>query len=132
MSPSTIGEELYTCRHSNSFYKLQRIVAYMLRLCYKGYRATTTTLCTKELDRSRNLRTIQQAEFPAALKMLQRYNTVNRKSSISSLCPVLGSDGLMRVGGRLEQAPFSYNAKHQILLPYNDPIHSKNAIARTA
>ncbi|KAM8702202.1 hypothetical protein ACLKA7_001894 [Drosophila subpalustris] len=87
ISPSTIGEELYTCRHSNSFYKLQRIVAYMLRFCYKGYRATTTTLCTKELDRSRNLilRTIQQAEFPADLKMLQRYNTVDRKSSISSL-----------------------------------------------
>ncbi|KAL7725055.1 hypothetical protein ACLKA6_000936 [Drosophila palustris] len=30
-SISSIGEELYTCRHSNSFYKLQRIVAYMLR-----------------------------------------------------------------------------------------------------
>ncbi|KAL7726122.1 hypothetical protein ACLKA6_002592 [Drosophila palustris] len=91
-------EELFTCRHSNSFYKLQRIVAYMLRFCYKGYRATTTTLCTKELDRSRNLilRTIQQAEFPADLKMLQRYNTVDRKSTISSLSPVLGSDGLMR------------------------------------
>ncbi|KAM8701986.1 hypothetical protein ACLKA7_004880 [Drosophila subpalustris] len=118
------GEELYTCRHSNSFYKLQRIVAYMLRFCYKGYRATTTTVCTKELDRSRNLilRTIQQAEFPADLKMLQRYNTVDRKSSISSLSPVLGSDGLMRVGGRLEQAPLPYNAKHQILLPYNDPM----------
>ncbi|KAM8718867.1 hypothetical protein ACLKA7_001559 [Drosophila subpalustris] len=77
--------------HSNSFYKLQRIVAYMLRFCYKGYRATTTTLCTKELDRSRNLilRTIQQAEFPADLpadlKMLQSYNTVDRKSPISSL-----------------------------------------------
>ncbi|KAL7723807.1 hypothetical protein ACLKA6_001537 [Drosophila palustris] len=79
---------------------------------------------TKELDRSRNLilRTIQQAEFPADLKMLQRYNTVDRKSSISSLSPVLSSDGLMRVGGRLEQAPLPYNAKHQILLPYNDPI----------
>ncbi|KAL7726121.1 hypothetical protein ACLKA6_002591 [Drosophila palustris] len=89
ISPSTIGEELYTCRHSNSFYKLQRIVAYMLHFCYKGYRATTTTLCTKELDRSRNLilRTIQQAEFPADLKMLQRYNTVDRKSTISSLSP---------------------------------------------
>ncbi|KAL7723254.1 hypothetical protein ACLKA6_018421 [Drosophila palustris] len=96
----------------------------MLRFCYKGYRATTTTLCTKELDRSRNLtlRTIQQAEFPADLKMLQRYNTVDRKRSISSLSPVLGSDGLMRVGCRLEQAPLPYNAKHQILLPYNDPI----------
>ncbi|KAL7724017.1 hypothetical protein ACLKA6_001022 [Drosophila palustris] len=42
------------CKHSNSFYKLQRIVAYMLRFCYKGYRATTTTLCTKELDPADN------------------------------------------------------------------------------
>ncbi|KAL7725098.1 hypothetical protein ACLKA6_018807 [Drosophila palustris] len=110
--------------HSNSFYKLQRIVAYMLRFCYKRYRATTTTLCTKELSSSRNLIlwTIQQAKFPADRKMLQRYNTVDRKSSISSLSPVLGSDGLMRVGGRLEQAPLPYNAKHNNLLPYNDPI----------
>ncbi|XP_033244022.1 uncharacterized protein LOC117186833 [Drosophila miranda] len=96
----------------------------MLRFCYKTNRANTTTLCAEELTHARTiiLRTIQQVEFTAELKQFQRYKTVDRKSSIISLSPFLGDDGLIRVGGRLEEALLPYNAKHPVLLPYNDPI----------
>ncbi|XP_070140474.1 uncharacterized protein [Drosophila kikkawai] len=54
-----------------------------------------------------------QEELPPAM---------DKKSSIVSLCPIIGNDGLIRVGGRLEESSLPYNAKHQILLPYNDPL----------
>ncbi|KAM8718721.1 hypothetical protein ACLKA7_001436 [Drosophila subpalustris] len=55
ISLTSIGEDLSTCRHSNSFYKLQRIVSYMLRFYFKADRAATTTLYTTEQDSTRNL-----------------------------------------------------------------------------
>ena len=38
--------------------------------------------------------------------------------SLSKLNPVLDGEGILRVGGRLENAAISYDAKHQIILPY--------------
>ncbi|XP_044573993.1 uncharacterized protein LOC123258182 [Drosophila ananassae] len=116
--------EIYNCRHSNSFYKLQRIVAYMLRFCYKSNRAPTKALCLEELSQARIiiLRTIQQIEFNAERNQLKRYKTVDKKSSLVSLAPIVGSDGLIRVGGRLEHSNLSEDAKHPVLLPYNDTI----------
>ena len=38
--------------------------------------------------------------------------------SLSKLNPVLDSEGILRVGGRLENAAISYDNKHQIILPY--------------
>ena len=39
-------------------------------------------------------------------------------TSLSKLNPVLDGEGILRVGGRLENAAISYDAKHQIILPY--------------
>ena len=33
--------------------------------------------------------------------------------------PLLDQEGLLRVGGRLENAPLNYESKHQLLLPHN-------------
>ena len=38
--------------------------------------------------------------------------------SLSKLNPVLDGEGILRVGGGLENAAISYDAKHQIILPY--------------
>ncbi|KAL9952883.1 hypothetical protein ACROYT_G040208 [Oculina patagonica] len=37
---------------------------------------------------------------------------------LRKLCPVLDGDGILRVGGRLENACNNFDAKHQIVLPY--------------
>ncbi|XP_044248761.1 uncharacterized protein [Drosophila takahashii] len=118
------GEELYNCKHSNSFRKLQRIVAYMMRFCYKRNRSSTTTLCIGELTHARTiiLRTIQKIDFACEYKQLVAHKAVDKKSALVSLFPMTGKDSLIRVGGRLEESKLTYNAKHQILLPYNDPI----------
>ena len=74
----------------------------------------------------------QKLSFPEVVEPLQRV-TRNQESSrlvkpglrklkiATSLCkfnPVLDGEGILRVGGRLENAAISYDAKHQIILPY--------------
>ncbi|XP_060665430.1 uncharacterized protein LOC132797694 [Drosophila nasuta] len=43
-------------------------------------------------------------------------------SPINSLSPFVDQNGILRVGGRLEAANISFDSKHPILLPYNDPV----------
>ncbi|XP_037931078.1 uncharacterized protein LOC119665895 [Teleopsis dalmanni] len=43
-------------------------------------------------------------------------------SSLASLAPFIDNTGIIRVGGRLDAASLSYDVKHPMLLPYNDPI----------
>ena len=42
---------------------------------------------------------------------------VCKDSKIRRLCPVLDNNGLVRVGGRLQQSGLSFDAKHPVLLP---------------
>ncbi|XP_052855156.1 uncharacterized protein LOC128263919 [Drosophila gunungcola] len=44
------------------------------------------------------------------------------KSKLISLGPILSSEGLLRVGGRLQNASLDYEAKHPILLPKDHPV----------
>ena len=39
-------------------------------------------------------------------------------TSLRKLSPMLDDEGILRVGGRLENAAIDYEAKHQIILPY--------------
>ena len=43
-------------------------------------------------------------------------------TSLCKLNPVLNGEGILRVGGRLENADVSYDAKHEIILPYRHHI----------
>ena len=75
---------------------------------------------------------LQKLSFPKVVEALQRV-TRNLESSgqvkpglrklkiATSLCklnPVLDGEGILRLGGRLENGDVSYDAKHQIILPY--------------
>lgn len=44
---------------------------------------------------------------------------LSKSSKLSPLCPFIDSAGLLRVGGRLGNAPISYDSMHQLILPYN-------------
>ena len=78
------------------------------------------------------LRHVQKLSFPDVVEALQRVTRSQESSrqvrpglrklkmttSLSKLNPVLDGEGILRVGGRLENAAISYDAKHQIILPY--------------
>ncbi|XP_018406879.1 PREDICTED: uncharacterized protein LOC108782971 [Cyphomyrmex costatus] len=64
----------------------------------------------------------QQGEFSDELRNLQRNQPIDSHSKIISLNPVIDQDGLLRVGGRLRNAPLSYAQKHPILLSSHDTL----------
>ena len=77
-------------------------------------------------------RHVQRLSFLDVVEALQRVTRSQESSrqvkqglrklkmttSLSKLNPVLDGEGILRVGGRLENAAISYDAKHQIILPY--------------
>lgn len=59
---------------------------------------------------------IQLELFEDELKTLSRKGNLASKSSLLSLKPFIDSDGILRVGGRLENAPYSFAFRHPIVL----------------
>ena len=78
------------------------------------------------------MRHVQKLSFSDVVEAFQRVTRSQESScqvkpglrkmkmttSLSKLNPVLDGEGILRVGGRLEKAAISYDAKHQIILPY--------------
>lgn len=108
----------------SSLRKLLRIVA-LCRIFFYHYvksRDIPKYIKGTELDEALKccIRRCQRVEFEIEYIQLQRNMPVNNKSSkISSLCPFLDKDGIIRVGGRLHHASLSDNEKHPIILPHN-------------
>lgn len=64
----------------------------------------------------------QLKAFQCELRNLQRDKAVEPHSKILSLNPFLDQNGLLRVGGRLKNAPLSYSQRHYILLSSHDAL----------
>lgn len=117
-----IADVIYSININDSFRRLQRIIAYMMRLRHP--RKNCNTLTHEELERAKLIiiRKIQRADFPEELKDLAKHGTVDNKSNLKSMTPLLDKDGIIRVGGRIEKSALSFDEKHPILLPYNDKL----------
>ena len=57
--------------------------------------------------------------------MLHEGKTVHKQSTILKLYPQLDADGLIRVGGRLQQAQMPENSKHKIILAHGEDLVAK-------
>ena len=55
--------------------------------------------------------------FPAEYAALQEGRPLLKNSPLCKLTPFIGSDGLLRVKGRLQNSNLSYESKHPIILP---------------
>ena len=72
---------------------------------------------------------VQRESFPQIIDAQKRSGPLKQQKhesrglgscgSIYKLRPWLNQSGILRVGGRLENAPIDYQAKHQIFLPSN-------------
>ena len=62
-------------------------------------------------------RHIQHVKFGAEIEALKQGKPVAKSSSLYSLSPMIGRDGLVHIGGRLENAELSYAEKHPLILP---------------
>lgn len=67
------------------------------------------------------LKLAQSIDFAEELKLLNGKNEVKQKT-LNKLLPFIDNEGLIRVGGRLQNSMFSYDVKHPILLAKHNPI----------
>lgn len=106
------------CRYS-SWERLTRITAYVLRFIHrlKAKVKSVATLTPNEIQTASNLlcKLIQQKEFSEEIALLKKGKPCT--SRIRRLAPFLDHENIIRVGGRLRNAPLDYTAKHPILLP---------------
>ncbi|XP_029165343.1 uncharacterized protein LOC114936336 [Nylanderia fulva] len=107
----------------SSWTKLIRVTALVKRFIQKLKREftapKTTELSAVELKEASLfwLRYVQLHQFPSEIKVLNAKGSIPKSSSLSTLCPFLGEDKLIRLGGRIESSPLSFNERHPIILP---------------
>uniref|UniRef100_A0A182VPU2 Integrase_H2C2 domain-containing protein n=1 Tax=Anopheles minimus TaxID=112268 RepID=A0A182VPU2_9DIPT len=111
-----------------SFVGLVRLVAYLRRFwynCNPTHRALRRVgyLRTSELQEATQvlIRSAQRESVGEEIKDLQRSGQVKRSLGLKALCPII-HDGVMRIGGRLRNAPVSYDRKHPIILAASHPL----------
>ena len=131
-------------RRFSSWEKLRNVTAWLLRFKswfiarYLKSRAipsarTTGALSVQEVKTAEKdiFKHVQGKSFSDVLKTLQRLDqsqsprqmtselkNLKTPKSMRKLHPILDNDGILRVGGRLENAPVEYETKHPIILPY--------------
>ncbi|XP_066592940.1 uncharacterized protein [Prorops nasuta] len=107
-----------------SWTKLIRVVSYVLRFIDRARRKNVCQhahLSALELRTAtlRVVKIIQAAAFLNDILTLQGKKSVSSSSRLLSLAPFLDAQGILRVGGRLQQSFLSDNQKHPIILPTN-------------
>ncbi|XP_044749748.1 uncharacterized protein LOC123310348 [Coccinella septempunctata] len=100
--------------------KIQSIVAYLYRFSHNAMKNRTKIngfLTIKELNMALNviIRNVQGTVFAEEINRLKLNLPLSK--TLRKLTPFICNSGLLRVGGRLINAKFSYDRKFPILLP---------------
>lgn len=120
-----IPEEIVNFKNYSSITKLFRVIAYVLRFGYNAKHdinmRKSDALSAAEIAKARVslIKFLQEKEFASEVKSLKRDKTIAKNSKLISLNPYIDDVGIMRVGGRLENAHIPEDAKHPIILPAN-------------
>ena len=108
-------------KYSN-FSKIIRILAYICRWRLRPKPTTNRSvdwISAAEWKPARPMlfRAIQFRHFQSELINLTNKGSISTSSSLARLSPFLCPQGLIRVGGRLQNAHIPYDEKHPIILP---------------
>lgn len=104
--------------------KLVRVIAYCRRVLrwrklrddsrrYEAY------LTKEEIEEATKvcIRQVQKQRFKEEIDDVRKTGTVKARSKLKSLCPLIDSDGILRVSGRIQNASVDEGTKHPIILP---------------
>lgn len=108
-------------KNKSKLTNLQNIVAYLQRFiynCRNKNNKLTGYLSLHELQNSLNLIThkAQLEMFPDEYAILKAGKALPNKNRLISLTPFLDTNNIIRVGGRLDNSPYSYDVKHPIII----------------
>lgn len=119
--------DIYVQKFS-SYERMLRVMAYCRRFILHARREPLNNIATHHISTEEKLvaeatlvRLVQQQTYPEEWKLLQNSKHVSSRSRLRWFHPFIGHDNIIRIGGRINQAPQSYNSKHQILLPATHP-----------
>lgn len=119
-APFTPLHELNLTKFSN-FTKLKRVTAYVLRFLHNTRSNSVKysgPLTTKELQTAMNtLVKLAQRESFHTYDDIKNKTTLKATDPLTKLNPFVDADGLMRVGGRLTNAPYNFDKRHPVILP---------------
>ncbi|XP_076389571.1 uncharacterized protein LOC105662854 [Megachile rotundata] len=111
----------------SEFKRLVRVIAYCLRFVNnsrKHRKSEGKGLTVDELVGAQEtlIRMAQKEMFSTEFNILNKGQDVLKQSPLKSLAPFIDEAGIIRVGGRLNNAPIAYSNKHPILLPAKHPL----------
>ncbi|UYV70708.1 hypothetical protein LAZ67_8000337 [Cordylochernes scorpioides] len=107
----------------SSLNKFKRITGWIFRFFYNCRkllkREKSGALSIEEIETFfiKIIRCAQQEDYYIDLKQLEAFQPLSGKSPLIKLNPFLDKGGLLRVGGRLNNALSSFDQKHPIILP---------------
>ena len=112
---------LVDAERCGSLGKVVRVMACVRRFisnCRSSAGRRQSDLSADELTDARTdvLRDVQRVAFQDELKALKGGKPLPKASPLRHLTPFLGSDGLIRIQGRLQLSDLAYESKHPILL----------------
>jgi hypothetical protein len=62
---------------------------------------------------------VQQTSYAQEVEELLEHQEISSNSSLKTLHPFIDQEGILRVGGRLQQSGLPYQTMHQMILPPN-------------
>jgi len=105
--------------------RLIRVIGYCKRLISncRNPKANkkSTILSTQDLDQALIccVKIVQQISYAQEIRNLMEKQEVTVSSSLKTLHPFIDMEGLLKVGGRLQQSKLPYQTMHQMILPSN-------------
>lgn len=96
----------------SSYSRMLRVAAY----CFKWLPSSKNGPNKLDEMEMRLIKIVQSESFDE-IKSIRAQKAIGLKSSIRNLDPFLDRDGILRVGGRLQQSSFSESEKFPIILP---------------
>lgn len=116
-------EELIWTKFSN-LQKMLRVISYCRRwlnvkLNKNKVKYNTKFITSQEINETLNncIKQIQGIEFNQEIKQLKSQGSVLKRSKLRNLCPIIDDNGILRVGGRIQQSQVTYDTRHPIILP---------------
>lgn len=101
--------------------KIKRILAYILRFCNninpKSTKIQSNYLNSSELEQALFLIIKHEQNIHFKEEILSLHKNSNVKGNLKPLHPFIDKEGLLRVGGRLQNSQLPYSQKHPIILP---------------
>ena len=111
----------------SSFSRLKRITAWVLRFvcsCWNKGRRQALTPTVDELNSAEHywISLAQHDHFSKEIQELTAQGTISATSSLVSICPLLESRHILRVGGRQQNSGMAFSRIHPVILHKKHPL----------